>query len=114
MWIALWIGLSLLVGYFGKETKVGFAGGVIISLLLSPLIGLLVVLLSSNKEKHEFLAHKKKAEKLEYVGKTKEAILAYKEALFHLENDYSKPDKARSKLIDSLKSKVQKLEGEKS
>ena len=45
----LWIIFSAVVGAIGSDKKIGFWGGFLISLLLSPIIGLIVVLLSGSK-----------------------------------------------------------------
>lgn len=44
-----WFVLSLIVGMIGESRNIGFGGGFIISLLLSPLIGIIVVLASRGK-----------------------------------------------------------------
>ena len=49
LWIVLWIVLSILIASFGRNRKIGFGRALLFSLLLSPLIGLIAVLLS---EKH--------------------------------------------------------------
>ena len=48
--IILWIVFAVLVGYLGSSKKIGFGSALIISLLLSPLIGLIVVIFSGKKE----------------------------------------------------------------
>ena len=47
--IVLWIVFSLIVGFIGSNRKIGFGAAFGISLLLSPLIGLIAVLFSGNK-----------------------------------------------------------------
>jgi len=49
MTIALWIIFSILIGLVGKDKSTGFAGALILSLLLSPIIGLIIVLVSKDK-----------------------------------------------------------------
>jgi len=55
----IWIVLAVLVGLLGKSRKIGFGMAFIWSLILSPLIGLIIVLLSKDKkaiaEEHKFL-----------------------------------------------------------
>lgn len=46
IYVVIWITLSILIGYLGRKKNIGFAGGLILSLLLSPLIGLIIVLVS--------------------------------------------------------------------
>jgi hypothetical protein len=47
--IILWIVLSMLFASFGRSRKIGFGRSFLICIILSPLVGLIVVLLS---EKH--------------------------------------------------------------
>jgi hypothetical protein len=49
IYLILWVLFSLIVGSLGRNKKVGFGPALIISLLLSPLIGLIVVILSGKK-----------------------------------------------------------------
>lgn len=44
-----WLVFSGIVGAIGSSRNIGFAGGFFLSLLLSPLIGLIIVLLSKPK-----------------------------------------------------------------
>jgi hypothetical protein len=45
-----WVGGSILVGLVGKSTKAGFWIPFILSLLLSPLTGIIIVLMSGKKK----------------------------------------------------------------
>ena len=45
----VWIVLSVVIGIIGGNRKIGFGGALILSLLLSPLIGLIVTLASQSK-----------------------------------------------------------------
>jgi hypothetical protein len=47
--LLLWVGLSALVGYLGRDRKFGFWGYFAISLLLSWVIGLLCVFASDRR-----------------------------------------------------------------
>jgi LPXTG-motif cell wall-anchored protein len=49
---------AVLIGFLGKKRKIGFGWSFVISLFLSPLIGLIVTLLSKKKEV-EFIDVKK-------------------------------------------------------
>ena len=49
MWI-LYTALSALVGYLGRERKLGFWPYFGLSLLLSPLMGIIIVLVSEKKK----------------------------------------------------------------
>jgi len=44
-----WLGLSLLVGVAGSSRKIGFMGGFILAVILSPIIGIVIVLMSAKK-----------------------------------------------------------------
>ncbi len=46
----IYLGLSLLVAYFGKQRKFGFWGYFFASLILSPLIGFLLVVASDERK----------------------------------------------------------------
>lgn len=45
-----WLGLALLVGIVGKERKIGFGLAFFWAILLSPIIGLVIALLSDKKQ----------------------------------------------------------------
>lgn len=53
MIIFLWLILSVLVGILGGKRKIGFALALICSLLLSPLIGLIITLISDEVKKEQ-------------------------------------------------------------
>jgi hypothetical protein len=45
-----WIIFSVIIGMIGSNRNIGFAGAFFCSLLLSPLIGLIITLVSKDKE----------------------------------------------------------------
>lgn len=49
-----WIILSFVVGFIGSDRKIGFGGAFFISLILSPLIGLIFALMSKTKEEEKY------------------------------------------------------------
>ena len=49
----LWLGISLLVGVVGKERKIGFGFAFLWAILLSPIIGLVIALLSDKKKQED-------------------------------------------------------------
>ena len=49
-----WFIFSLIVGAIGSGRKIGFGGAFFLSLLLSPLIGLIITLVSKNKEDEKY------------------------------------------------------------
>jgi len=50
LWIILWIILCVVIGLLGKNRKIGSAGAFFLSLILSPLIGLIIVLISNPRK----------------------------------------------------------------
>jgi hypothetical protein len=50
MFLLPWIGSSVLVGWVGYTTKTGFWVTFILSLVFSPLAGIVIVLLSGRKD----------------------------------------------------------------
>jgi phosphate/sulfate permease len=47
----VYLGLCVLIGYLGRDKKFGFIGNFLISLFLSPVIGLIVWLVQADAEK---------------------------------------------------------------
>jgi hypothetical protein len=54
MLIFSWIVLSIVIGIVGSNRKIGFGGAFFISLILSPLIGLIFTLTSKNLEEEKY------------------------------------------------------------
>lgn len=48
--LLIWIGLSYLVGKLAEDKLIGFAGAFVVSLLTSPVVGLIVLAFSPNRE----------------------------------------------------------------
>ena len=48
--VIAWLVFSFLVAFFGGNRKIGFTGALILSLIFSPLIGLVFVLLSKDRQ----------------------------------------------------------------
>ena len=113
-----WLCLAFIVGYFGKGKNIGFGKAFFWSLILSPLVGLVIVLFSSEPMEHQYAPHYEAAKKFDAIGKSGDALIKYKEAAYHLENDYqnvklSRSDnKQRLKMIDQIKAKISTLEAE--
>jgi len=51
----LWIPVSFAVAFLGIDRKIGYWGTFILSILLSPLVGIIIALTS--KRKREYLSH---------------------------------------------------------
>jgi hypothetical protein len=121
--IFFWLLFALLVGALGKNKNIGFGGAFFLSILLSPLIGLIITLLSDKKkdvnEEHKFLAYKELAKKAEFKGQVDQAIDHYMDSLYHLENDYKnlnnkKFEEGRQNHIKFIKEKIEALKKTKS
>lgn len=115
--LIFWILLSFGVGIVGNGKKVGYWGVFWWSVLLSPIVGLIVGLVSPQQlesEVHKFKTHIELGKKSEYKGEIKESINHYMDGLYHLENDYKnvsnkKWNESRSQLIEQYKTKVEEL-----
>lgn len=85
----VWIVLSLLVGFAGSDKKIGYGGTFLISLLLSPLIGLIVALVSGpavppmSQGEVTYNKYVNIANEHIKAGRTTEAIEAIQNALQH-------------------------------
>jgi len=112
----LWILFSLLVGALGKDRNIGFWTALFVSLLLSPLIGLIAVLLSnkpSPKKEHKWEIFNEEAKRAEFKGELKLALDKYLDSLYHLKNDYSNletsAEKQRQEKIRQAEMKIEEL-----
>lgn len=66
-----WIIFSFVVGFIGSGRKIGFWGAFFISLLLSPLIGLIITLISKSKENEAYEAQILNAQRSQQEALTK-------------------------------------------
>lgn len=57
--IIAFIFFSILVGLLGKDRKIGFGWSLVLSLLLSPIIGLIITIFSKKNSEVEFIDIKK-------------------------------------------------------
>jgi len=117
----VWIGFALLVGVVGKDRNIGFGWSFFWSLILSPLIGVVIALLSdkkntsggNNNPSENWQREYEAAKRAEYKGQTDIAIDSYMNTLYHLENYDTKISKSsdnyRKELISRIKNKVQIL-----
>jgi hypothetical protein len=116
---AIWVVLAFTVAYIGDSRKIGFLWALIASILLSPLIGLILVLTSekisnqSANSKHKFKEFHERAKREEYKGNIEQAISLYLDTLYHLENDYKnlpqKESLKRDELISNIRKKIDEL-----
>lgn len=108
-----WAIFALLVAFLGNDRKIGFGMALLWSVLLSPIIGLVIVLTSpSNQEasKHVYQQYIEAAKKAEFKGKLEKAIDYYQDALYHLKNDYKGSNKSREALILQINGIISKLQ----
>lgn len=119
----VWIGLSLLVGVVGKDRNIGFGWSFFWSLILSPLIGVVIALISDKKNVpgasnssggvSNWQREYDEAKKAEYKGQIDIAIDSYMNTLYYLENFKEKisknSDEYRLELIIKIKNKVKVL-----
>lgn len=54
MWIIYWVIFSFVAGAVGSGRKVGFLGAFLLSIILSPFIGLIIAFSSKNKNTDKF------------------------------------------------------------
>jgi hypothetical protein len=113
-----WICFSCLVGILGRGRNIGFFIPFFVSIILSPIIGLVVALFSHKKnsvvdEQEVYLWHLENAKKYEYKGQIDKAIDSYMDSMYHLENDYKflpiLAESARKNKITEIKAIVEKL-----
>ena len=72
-----WIIFSFVVGFVGSGRKIGFLGAFFLSLILSPVIGLIIALVSKDKEDEAYKkkilqAQKSQQETLNYLSYSKQ------------------------------------------
>lgn len=87
--LIFWIVISVFVGLFGRSKTIGFWGTLILSLLLSPLVGLIIALVSSEKKRPNIIGsvmNLEKAKKAEHRGDFPEAIRYYSDVVYDLQN----------------------------
>lgn len=70
-----WIIFSFVVGFIGSGRKIGFFGAFFLSLLLSPLLGLIITLVSKNEADEAY-----KAKVLSFQQNQQEALKKLSEA----------------------------------
>lgn len=118
----LWLIFAILVGLLGQNRKIGFGMAFFWSILLSPLIGIMIVLISdknnANKTTPKYKHYWELGDKAEFKGQFKEALDYYMDSLFHLENDFKNKklsnhlEGKRQKYILEIKDKMEKIKTE--
>ena len=111
----VWIVFAFLVAGEGKNRTIGFGTSLAISLILSPLIGLLFVAVSARKKhpsqitKAQWQIDYNKAHKANYIGNKQEALKLYKAAQYEL-NLLLKRQKTDAQKF-RIRDKIQKVTG---
>ncbi len=121
-YLIIWTIAAFVVGYIGKDREIGYWSTFAISLLLSPIVAIIVALISKQiggvasnggNGPHRFKGKWDEAKKAEYKGQIETAIDLYMDTLYYLENDYKNMkgefEMKRLDLIVELKAKVEEL-----
>ena len=127
--IIVWIGLGYAVAEMGKTRRIGHSSAFWISVLFSPLLGLLIVLISpeidgkasqtisgssGGRNGDRFKVSLDEAKKAAFKGEYEKAIGLYKDTLYYLHNDYTnlnnKVQQNRQSLIDDIQYQIKELE----
>ena len=114
-----WLGTAFLIASYGRKKQIGFGATFLICLFLSPVVGLVVALLSpeygtrSTRFEHAY----EEARRKEFKGDLPAAIDKYLDALFYLHTDFKKVPaeqlKAHQDLCDIIERKIESLKSEK-
>ncbi len=121
----LWIGIAFLVANLGKNKEVGYNGVFWISVLLSPIVGVIVALVSPkignavassssrSTSNDRYKISLDEAKKAAFKGEIESAISLYQDTLYYLENDYknlnAKAESGRQSLISDIQEKISSL-----
>ena len=125
--IIVWIGLGYAVAEMGKTRRIGHSSALWISLLFSPLLGLLIVLISPEVEgsitqrnsgggvsRDRYKVSLDEAKKAAYKGEIEKAINLYQDTLYYLDNDYNnmnnKAEQSRQSLMSDIQHRIKELE----
>lgn len=98
-----WVIGAFIVSLFGTDKKLGYWGIFVISIILSPIIGILAIILSPRKitereiQAQKFRDYLESADRAAFRGDINEAIRNYKDALFYLGNPSDTKSKTLSK-----------------
>ncbi len=127
--IIVWIGLGYAVAEMGKTRRIGHSSAFWISVLFSPLLGLLIVLISPEVEGSitqrnsgrglgvsvdRYKVSLDEAKKAAYKGEIEKAISLYQDTLYYLDNDYNnmnnKAEQSRQSLMSDIQHRIKELE----
>lgn len=107
-----WLVFALIVAFIGKDKQIGFGMALLWAVLLSPVIGLIIVLISGSKSQANPDVYKtfiEAARRAQHKEKYEQAIDHYQDALYHLKNDYKTPNKDREALMVQISGIIAKL-----
>lgn len=118
-YIFLWLALAVLVGIVGKNRSIGFGWAFGLSLIFSPIVGIIIVLLAKTKkelaEEDKWVTERELGKKAEFKGQIDQAIDHFLECLYDLENGYKnrklsqEEEIGRQKIIKSITAKIENL-----
>ena len=117
IFVIVWFILSALVAKLGKNKQIGFNNTFLASLLLSPVIGYIFVLLSPPEPIEEltqstiterFKYSLDSANRAAFMGQTDKAVSLFKDTLNYLENDY---DKFRIEAEQNRQAQIMQISG---
>ncbi len=117
VFVIVWFILSALVANLGKNKQIGFNNTFLASLLLSPVIGYIFVLLSPPEPIEEltqstitdrFKYSLDSANRAAFMGQTDKAVSLFKDTLNYLENDY---DKFRIEAEQNRQAQIMQISG---
>lgn len=120
-----WFFIAFLVADMGKGKEIGYNGVLWISLLFSPIIGILVAVISpkinnsSNGSVYKSMGGDRykvsldEAKKAAFKGEIEKAISLYQDTLYYLDNDYKNLNKnaaqSRQFLMNDIIEKIKEL-----
>lgn len=125
--ILVWIALAFFVAEAGKNKRIGFSSAFWISLLFSPILGLLIILISPEVEGggksgngssnsingDRYKVSLDEAKKAAYKGEIEKSIGLYQDTLYYLDNDYKninkKADQGRQSLMNDIRERIEEL-----
>ena len=116
-YVAIWLIMAFIVASIGSDRELGYWGTFAISLILSPIVAIIAVLISKRTNGgigvHRYKSKLDEAKKAVYKGQNEIAIDLYMDALYFLENDYKdikgEFGMKRMDLIGEIKAKVEEL-----
>ena len=104
----VWVILSVIIASYGSKKHIGYTWTLIISLVLSPLFGLIAVLISAEKtiKNNIFVDILNAAKKAEFTGDKDAAIIKYKEIIFEANQQSKISGKANRKKVKNYQTEA--------